>query len=280
MRAAVIDTHAHAFPDALAPRAVPHLARRARIEARLNGTVGALLASLDRAGIAAAVVCSVATDPAQVPAILRWSRAIASERILPFPSVHPGARDAAAAVRQVAAAGFRGVKLHPEYQEFFVDDPGLADLYGALASAGLVALLHAGNDIGYPDSDRAAPARILAVHRAYPDLSLVAAHLGGYRRWEEAADRLVGTGVYLDTSYSVGHAPEALLRAILLAHRPDRLLFGSDSPWTDQLEALDAIRGLRLPPEREAAILGENARTLLRLGSPGQDPLRARAPGG
>lgn len=264
---AVIDIHAHAFPDALAPRAVAHLARQADVRPRLDGTVGALVASMDRAGIDAAVVCSVATDPAQVPSILRWSAAIAGERIIPFPSIHPAAPDGASLVRQAADAGFRGVKLHPEYQDFFVDDPGLADLYGALAAAGLVLLLHAGHDIGFPDSDRAAPRRILAVHRAFPDLSVVAAHLGGYRRWAEVAETLLGSGVYLDTSFAVRRAPEPLLRTILIGHRPDRLLFGSDSPWADQAEEIAAIRGLGLPTELEVGILGRNARALLRLGA-------------
>jgi hypothetical protein len=261
----VVDAHTHAFPDALAARAIAHLERRANVHAALDGTAGALVASMDRAGIAVSVVCAVATGPAQFEPILRWCAAIASPRLLPFPSVHPGARDPAGEVRQVAAAGFRGVKLHPEYQDFHVDDPALEPIYRALEECGLVALFHAGHDIGYPDSDRAAPARLLAVHRAFPRLSIIAAHLGGFRRWSEVAARLVGSGVWLDTSYTIGRIPDALLREILHGHRPDRLLFGSDSPWEDQAGALASLRDLGLPRDLEERILGKNAMELLGL---------------
>lgn len=270
----IIDIHTHAFPDGLAARAIAHLERRANVRASLDGTAAALVASMDRAGIAVSVVCSVATGTAQFEPILRWCAAIASPRLLPFPSVHPAARDPADEVRRVAAAGFRGVKLHPEYQDFFVDDPALGPLYSALEECGLIALFHAGHDIGFPDSDRAAPARLLAVHRSFPRLPIVASHLGGFRRWDEVADRLIGSGIWLDTSYSIGRIPEELLRTILLDHRPDRLLFGSDSPWEDQRSALAALRALDLSTELHERIMHVNARALLRLD---EDPTVSRA---
>ncbi len=261
--ASIIDFHTHAFPDKLATRAVAFLERQGAIRAALDGTVGALLASMDRAGIAAAVVCSIATDPGQFGSILRWSTAVAGPRLFPFPSVHPAAADPAGEVGQIAAAGFRGVKLHPEYQDFHVDDPALDILYRALEKAGLIVLFHAGHDIGFPDSDRAAPNRLLAVHRAFPDLKIVASHLGGFRRWEEVAANLLGCEIWLDTSYTIGHIPSGLLREILLGHRPDRLLFGTDSPWTDQAVEVANIRGLDLPAALTDLILGGAARALL-----------------
>jgi predicted TIM-barrel fold metal-dependent hydrolase len=259
----IIDVHTHAFPDKLAARAIAHLERQGGIRAAIDGTVDALLASMDRAGIATAVVCSIATDPAQFGSILRWSSAIAGPRLVPFPSVHPAAADPASEVRQIAAAGFRGVKLHPEYQQFHIDDPALAELYGALAETGLIALFHAGHDIGFPDSDRASPQRLLAVHRAFPTLKIVASHLGGFRRWEEVAAHLLESGIWLDTSATIGYAPAGLLREILLGHRPDRLLFGTDSPWADQAAEVARVRALGLTAERTGLILGGAARALL-----------------
>src|SRR5512134_2954910 len=134
----IVDIHAHAFPDALAARAIAHLERQSGTTAALDGTVGGLLGSMDRAGIEAAVICSIATDPGQFPSILRWSRAIAGPRLYPFPSVHPASRNAVEEIRQVAPAGFRGVKLHPEYQAFHVDDPALEPFYRALERERLV----------------------------------------------------------------------------------------------------------------------------------------------
>ncbi len=88
----VIDIHTHAFPDHLAPRAVAQLqAETEDIQAVLDGTTSDLLRSMDRAGIDASVVASIATRPEQFEPILRWSAAIRSPRLLPFPSVHPDA---------------------------------------------------------------------------------------------------------------------------------------------------------------------------------------------
>lgn len=259
----IIDFHTHAFPDKLAARAIAYLERQSGVHAALDGSSGALLTSLDRAGIGAAVVCSIATDPGQFGPILRWSTAIAGPRLIPFPSVHPAAVDPANEVRQIAAAGFLGVKLHPEYQGFHIDDPALDTLYRSLEKSGLVVLFHAGHDIGFPDSDRAAPRRILAVHHAFPTLRIVASHLGGFRRWEEVATDLLGSGIWLDTSYTIGHIPAGLLHEILVGHRPDRLLFGTDSPWADQADEVARVRALGLPAGLTGLILGGNARVLL-----------------
>jgi len=265
VKGSVIDIHTHAFSDSLAPRAVAHLKEQGDACAHLNGTVSDLVSSMDRAGIAASVVCSVATEAHQVAPILSWSREIAGSRLIPFPSVFPRAASALADMEMVAADGFRGIKLHPEYQDFTIDDPALFDLYGAADAAGLIILFHAGYDIGFPDSDRSAPARIAAVKKAFPSLRIIASHLGGFRQWEEVLQTLSGTDVYLDTSYVFGRIPPELLGLILEEHPPDRLLFGSDSPWADQSGSIREVRKLGLDPEREEALLFSNAAALLGL---------------
>jgi len=259
----VIDIHTHAFPDFLAAHAISRLEGHARVKAHLDGTVAALIESMDRTGISRSVVCSIATEPRQFAAILKWSLGIAGPRLVPFPSVHPGSATAVEEVGRVAAAGFLGIKLHPEYQDFYADDPRLADFYRAVHAAGLIILFHAGYDIGFPESERSAPGRILQVVRSFPGLRAIASHLGGFRQWEEVAADLLGSDLYLDTSYTLGHIPPDLFLSIVEGHHADRILFGSDSPWADQGEALREFRALGLDPAREEAILGGNARTLL-----------------
>ena len=241
----IIDFHTHAFPDELAPRAIGAWNERVPPEGRalLDGTLGGLLASMDRAGIDRCVICSIATAPKQVDAILRWSLSIADGRVIPFGSVHPDCEDPAAEVRKVARAGLRGVKVHPLYQGFAADDGRLWPIYDAVCEAGLILLMHCGRDVAFPpEDDRAAPRRVLKVHRAFPDMPLVAAHLGGWRLWPEALDALAGTGVYLETSYSIGLCEPDTLAALLGRHAPERILFGTDSPWCDQAEALALVR--------------------------------------
>jgi hypothetical protein len=103
------------------------------------------------------------------------------------------------------------------------------------------------------------------VKKAFPSLRIIASHLGGFRQWEEVLQTLSGTDVYLDTSYVFGRIPPELLGLILEEHPPDRLLFGSDSPWADQSESIREVRKLGLDPEREEALLFSNAAALLGL---------------
>lgn len=266
----IIDVHTHAFPDSLAPRAVSSLEEKGGERAYLDGTIGSLLSSMDGAGIALSVVCSVATNPLQFSDILRWSHLITSPRIIPLPSVHPRSPSAADEVRQAAREGFAGLKLHPEYQDFYIDDPALANFYEAAAGEGLILLFHAGFDIGFPDSERSSPGRIAQVHKAFPELKIIASHLGGFRQWEEAGRHLIGADIYLDTSYIFGHIPPGLLEEIIRGHRPDRILFGSDSPWTDQEKSLEELLGLGLPGDLEERILSINARKLFGLEQGGE----------
>lgn len=264
----VVDFHTHAFPDALAPRALEAL-QTPRYRPYTDGTAGDLVRHLDRAGVDLAVVASIATAPKQARPILEWSLQIASERLVPFASVHPEMEGVWAAVAEVARAGLKGIKLHPQYQRFFVDDSRVFEVYRAAADHGLILLLHAGYDLAFPTDPRARPHRIAAVAREFPGLRLVAGHLGGWRDWEEVLRCLAGTEVYLDTSFALGegedNVPPPLLKRILEAHGPDRLLFGTDSPWREHRAELAAFHALGLPEGIRTAVLGGNALRLLGL---------------
>jgi predicted TIM-barrel fold metal-dependent hydrolase len=259
--------HTHAFPDELAPRAIQALGGGLPAEQRpvLDGTVAALLASMDRAGIERSLVWSVATAPKQVEPILRWSLGIRSERIVPFASVHPDCADPAAEARRIAASGLPGIKLHPMYQGFAADERRLWPLYEAVEETGLILGFHAGGDVCFPlDDDRAAPGRILNVHRAFPAMAMVVAHLGGWMWWDQAAETLAGADVYLETSYTFCMAEQRpAVREVLARHAPERLLFGSDSPWRDQARALEEVRRAFADPELQQMVLWSNAARLL-----------------
>ena len=262
----VIDFHTHAFPDSLAERALNALgAHSGDYRAYHDATVRGLLISMNRAGIGAAVVASIATKPEQAEKILRWSSLIRGPRIIPFPSVHPRSPRAVPEIQRIAAEGFPGIKLHPMYQEFTIDDPALFPLYEAVAGSGLILLFHAGFDIAFPGNHQADPSRILRVHQAFPTLKIVASHLGGWRLWPEVLQTLAGKPIYLETSFAAREAEEAVFRAILEKHPPDYLLFGTDSPWLDQKEELRVWRELDLPEDRREKILFRNAERLLGL---------------
>ncbi|MBR6021795.1 MAG: amidohydrolase family protein [Kiritimatiellae bacterium] len=261
----LVDFHTHAFADALAPRAIAALSASSCTRPAIGGTVADLLASMRAAGVDRSVVLSIATKPSQFDAILRWGLAVrdAHPSLFPLASVHPDDPDALAHVDAAADAGFPGLKFHPYYQKFAVDEPRLFPLYERMAARRLFAIFHSGYDIGFPFEPLSSPSRLARVLDAVPALRVVASHLGGWNDWLEVARRLVGRDVYLETSYSLSELPPAVARRILLAHRPDRILFGTDSPWRAPADELRLWRALALPPALLSAAFSSNALSLL-----------------
>ena len=262
---AIIDFHAHIFPDAIAERALPQMAASGGITPVLDGKAASLIASMDAAGIDSAVIANIATKPTQFDSILAWSRTIASKRLIPFASVHPDDPELKEHVAAVAAAGFKGIKLHPYFQRFALDEPRLEPLYEAVDKAGLVLLVHCGFDIGFPRTRICDPARVRAVADNWPKLQLVAAHMGGWMDWDETERCILGRPIVMDVAAIFDYLDADRIRRILLAHSPKHLVFGSDSPWFDQGKSLAHLRQLHLPVELEQAILYDNAARLLAL---------------
>ena len=265
----IIDFHTHAFPDALAERAIPALEREAvesgsDVRAFHKGKVSDLLSSMDAAGIETSVICSIATRPEQFESIIKWSQEIASERIIPFPSFHPDDKDYAEHIKQIAGEGFKGVKFHPYYQDFYLAEDRLIPIYEALAESGLLVVMHTGYDIAFERIRRCDPAQILEVTERVPEMRLVTTHMGAWDQWDEVREMLIGKKIYMELSFSVEFLKDRL-KDFIEAHPPGYVLFGTDSPWTGQSETLEAVRGLGLDDKTLAGVLGDNARGLLNI---------------
>jgi hypothetical protein len=258
-----VDFHAHAFPDGLAVRAVAGVAASAGIVPALDGRLSSLLASMDAAGVQCCVVLSIATRPEQFESIRAWSREIAGSRIVPLLSVHPADPEAGRKILAAARDGFLGFKLHPYYQDFDLDDRAADPVYAALQETGLLCVAHTGYDTVFPMTRRADPVRIARVLERFPRLRFMATHLGAWKDWQLVREHLAGADLWVETSYSIEFMPREAARELILSFPPDRVLFGSDSPWADQAASIASLRGLGLGAEREEAILGKNARLLL-----------------
>jgi len=260
----IIDFHTHAFPDELAATAIPYLEKEGNVKAFLNGTVDDLLHSMDRAGIARSVICSIATRPKQSRSILEWSKKIRTDRVIPLPSVHPGAVDIAEQVRQVREEGFIGIKMHPYYQDFFIDDDRLSVLYASLIEHNLLVVMHTGFDIAFPRMDLCTPKRILAVLERFPRLQMITTHLGAWDDWQQVRQLLIGKPIYMEISYALDFLDLQTARKMILDHPADYILFGSDSPWSDQKNTLQLLRNLDLETGLVRKITSGNAQRLLR----------------
>jgi len=202
-----IDFHTHIYPDRVALQTVSAVRERAGIDAYADGTLEGLKRSMTKAGIDISVVAAVATKPEQVPSIQRWLRRIRQPGIEAMAALHPADPLSPEQIRALREEGFRGFKLHPDYQDFFVDDPQMYPLYEAVAAEGMFILFHAGIDRGLPHPVHATPKRLATAHRAVPGLAMIAAHLGGEDAYEETAEHLLGQDLYFDTSFVLRRMP-------------------------------------------------------------------------
>jgi predicted TIM-barrel fold metal-dependent hydrolase len=263
----IIDIHTHAFPDELAPRAMEVLTGNSGVQPFSDGTCAGLRASMRRAGIDKSAVMPIATKPGQARSVNRWAAEVnrANDGLICFGSIHPLQEDWQAEIDALVADGIVGVKFHPDYQQFFVDEPQFVPLYRALADAGLIVLFHAGVDIGLPPPVHCTPDRLARLLDAVPELTVIAAHMGGYSCWDKVERYLVGRNLYFDTCYSLTDLGPERMASLMRAHGLDRILFATDSPWTDQSAELAGIRALSLSEDEIAAVLGGNAVRVLGL---------------
>lgn len=263
-----IDFHTHVYPDEIALNTVRAVRQRAGIDAYTDGTLEGLKRSMAAAGIDLSVVAAVATRPEQVVSIQRWLTAIRQPGIETLAAMHPADPLSPEQMKMLKREGFQGFKLHPDYQDFFVDDPRMYPLYEAVAAESMFILFHAGVDRGLPHPIHATPKRLAAVHMAVPELCMVVAHLGGEDAYEETTAHLLGRNIYMDTSFVLRKMPGTFRERFFKEHPAERLIFASDSPWTDQGKELQFL--LRLPYLTDAdkeKICFANAVRLLKLGN-------------
>lgn len=268
----IIDFHTHTFPDAIAARTIHKLAALAGISYATEGTYGELIQSMHDSHVTCSVILPVVTNPGQLRSINDF--ALASNEApnrsqdcftISFGGIHPDNENYKEELHWLADHGFQGIKLHPDYQKVFLDDIRYLRIIDCASSLGLIISVHAGIDVGLPETVHCTPAHILNTLRQTAPQKLVLAHMGGWKLWEEVKRDLCGAPVYFDTSYSLGILEDTLFAEIIHQHGADKILFATDSPWAGQAEYIDKLKRLALTPEEQTLILGENGRRLLSL---------------
>lgn len=263
----LIDFHAHVFPDELAPRAMGALLPS--VEGLYtpvhDGTVGGLLRNMDEWGIDVSVVMPVITKASQVRKTNEWVKSVCSDRIVGFGGIYPRADTWREDIDFVAELGLKGLKFHAEYQDFVLDDPYMLRIYDYALGRGLILLHHAGYDPAYPPPYRSSPRQFRRIADAMRGGVIVAAHLGGHDQWDDVEEFLTGTGIYLDTSMGFAYFPSGQFCRIVQKHGADKILFASDSPWSDARAEAERLKTLPLAQADKDAILGGNAKRLLAL---------------
>ena len=256
-----IDFHTHVFPAEIAAKAVAGL--EAYYGAKWHGTgeLDDLLRGEDEAKVSAAVIFSCATRADQVININNFISKLSAAsrgRLIGFGTLHPDFADIPAELARIRKLGLRGLKFHPDFQKFAIDDPRMSLIYENAADD-LLMLFH----VGDAHSDLSAPRRLAGVLDAFPRARIIAAHFGGYRRWDEAEKFLVGRDLWFDTSSSLPLLPADRAREIIRAHGIGRMLFASDYPGTRPIDAIRNLAGLGLADEAMEMICHANAEKLL-----------------
>lgn len=266
----IIDFHTHVFPDKIAGATVAALQASSGTPARSDGTVAGLTSALREAGADIAVNLPVLTKPSQFDSIARFAGEInraeyTDTRIISFGGMHPDCEDVEEKLSYLKEQGFLGIKIHPDYQNTFIDDGRYVRILKAAKELGLITVTHAGLDAAYVGQPiKCTPVRVLNLLDKIGGYSkFVLAHIGGNEMYEEVYSHLAGEDVYFDTSYSLHSIDADMFKRLLLKHGEDRILFATDSPWRNIAEEADLIRSFKLGADSEKKIFSENARQLL-----------------
>ena len=260
----IIDFHTHAFPKAIAKRAIDKLSfDSGGLCPQTDGTLESLKSEMKEDGIDASVVLSIATNPHQQTKVNDFALSINDEKeIFAFGSVHPDAEDALDELERIKAMGLKGVKFHPDYQGFFADDEKMKPIYKKISSLGLITVFHAGYDYGFFPPYHGMPQNIAGALK-WLDAPVVAAHWGGVNCGLEVIEKLCGLDLWLDLSFGYNTMPRPVAEAILEKHTPDRLLFASDAPWHRPKWEMRLIDTLDISDSDREKIYYKNALKLL-----------------
>jgi predicted TIM-barrel fold metal-dependent hydrolase len=259
-----IDFHTHIFPRRKAPAVLHDLSAKKGIPHFADGTLHGLLRSMEHSTVDLSLISRITTRKDNVAAVNRWLLGCARPGVRPMATVHPDSPVSAGDLEEMKRQGFTGVKLHPDYQGFFADDPRMYPFYEAAQATQMPVLFHAGLDRGLPPPVHAMPSELLKVHRRFPDMIMVAAHMGGENNYEETEAHLLGEAIHLDTSFVLRIMPPEILRRFFSRHPIERILFGSDSPFTDQATEFNFLLDLPfLTTSQKEKVAGGNAAAIL-----------------
>lgn len=258
----IIDAHAHIFPDKIAEKAVAGIGNFYKgLVMHYDGKADTLIRSGAEAGIDRFIVQSVATVPNQVESINNFiadSVKKYPDHFIGFAAMHPDYPDIEKEIYRAISLGLKGVKIHPDFQQFFIDDEKAMKIYEVIEGR-LPILIHTG-DSRYQWSK---PARLVKVLEAFPKLDVIAAHFGGWSEWDDAAAVLGGKRLWVDTSSSLYAMSSQRARELIDIFGAENVLFGTDYPMWEPKPELEMIDKINLTPKEREMIFHENAEKIL-----------------
>ncbi len=258
----IIDAHTHIFPDQQAAAVLKKTAQLFNVPTFGAATADDLLRTMDACGISRAVIHMVAPLPSQVSPTNTWLINLRQTRFIKFGTIHPSQSNFKDEIIRLRDNGIQGIKFQPDIQQFSPDDETLMyPVYEAISLSGLKVMFHVGGEPLPDPNDRSKPHMIASIARDFPNLTIIAAHLGGLNMWEDVLDNLAGLqNVYMESSLSYQYIKPDLAKKIIRKHGHKKIFFGSDYPFGDIARSLDAARFVDfLTIDERNDIIGKNA---------------------
>jgi predicted TIM-barrel fold metal-dependent hydrolase len=258
----IIDAHVHIFPEKIAEKATESIGKYYGISMYAKGTIEDLICFGEKINVYKYIVHSTATKVEQVETINNFIAETVQKYkcFIGFGTLHPGLEDVDSEVRRIISLGLKGIKLHPDFQDFNIDDECMLPIYKAIEGK-LPVLIHMGDE----ERTSSSPERLANVINMFPKLTVIAAHLGGYQMWDESIKYLVGKNLYFDTSSSLAILDKEKATQIIRNHGVEKVLFGTDYPMWSHEEELQRFYNLDLTDEERELILWKNASKLLNI---------------
>lgn len=280
----IIDFHTHVFPDKIAEKALKGLSDSSRAVPYTNGTVFDRMESMKKAKIDYCVNLPVATKASQVEGInnaaIENLEDSLNSGIIPFGAMHPKYGDVKNELKRLKLAGIKGIKIHPAFYGLDICDMAVMNIIYEASALELIVLTHAGWDIGFPERNYIPIESLLRIDKEIGPEKMVLAHMGGWKDWERVLEYLAGSKYFFDTAFAIGKVnarpdlPSPMLTDMLShddfaqmckKHGINKILFGTDSPWSDQIEYVDEISAIDFSDYEKECIFSNNAKALLEM---------------
>lgn len=258
----IYDMHAHVFPDKIAQKAADSIGGFYDLHMDCDGTVAQLIGQADKNDISRICIHSVALNVHAMGSINTFIHSQLVEhpdRFTGMAAIHPDYGDFDALIDEVRALGFKGFKIHPDMQKFALDEKRSMDMFAAIEGR-MPIIIHTGDT----RFDYSHPSQMKRVLDAFPRLTCVCAHLGGWSEWEDAYRFLSKyEGVYVDTSSSLYDLSPERAAEIIRHYATERVMFGTDYPMWNAADELKRIAAVPLTDRERELIMGKNALELL-----------------
>jgi predicted TIM-barrel fold metal-dependent hydrolase len=262
----IIDMHSHIYPEKIAAKASEAIGKFYNLDMVCSdGTSDNLKEIATKAGVVKVVIQSVATSPKQVVSINNFiiNKAKNDDLFLPFATLHPNLtkEEIRSELSRIKDMGMKGIKMHPDFQEFAVDSDRAYRIFEELDGS-LPILLHTGDK----RKSFSHPKQMVKTAKDFPHIKFIAAHMGGYTEWADAEVYKNVDNVYYDTSSTLAFITKERFCELLDIFGEDKVMFGIDFPMWDYESELERINNLPISNAVRNKILFDNANKFMNLG--------------